>query len=274
MQQQVSIEHAMSIATDAARAAGQILRDMLLTASVREKGPKDLVTDADIAAQRAIEQRIFEAFPDHLFIGEENDAAFVRPPKSDGVLRWVVDPLDGTANFVHRFPNFAVSIGLTLGDTILLGVVYDPMANELYTAIQGQGAMMNGQPICVSHIAKLDQAMVAASFPPQVNRESVEIEQFVEMLIQCQSLRRLGSAALNLCYVAHGRLDAYWANALKPWDMAAGVLIAQEAGALVRRIDGQPFDVWDGELLAAASRPLMSEIQSCFAVASAARRHT
>ena len=260
-----SIEEAMQVATHAALSAGQILRDMLESAEVREKAPKDLVTDADIAAQKAIESQIMTAFPTHLFLGEESEKSIGTSDSFDDALwRWVVDPLDGTANYVHRLPNFAVSIALVQGSRIAMGVVFDPMACELYAATQGGGATVNGKSISASKCVQLDRAIVAASFPPQVQRDSLEVDEFVEILVRSQSVRRLGSAALNLCYVAQGRLDAYWANNLKPWDLAAGALIATESGAVISKPDGRTFNPWVGELLVAATLPLKNEIQNCF----------
>jgi myo-inositol-1(or 4)-monophosphatase len=257
-----SINDATEIAVDAAKMAGQILRDMLESASSRMKAPKDLVTDADLAAQAAIEKRILSAFPTHFFLGEESATtqegwdAFSRKE-----FCWVVDPLDGTVNYVHRLPSFAVSIALLQNNRCVLGVVFDPMAGELFTAVEGKGAHLNGKPIRASSVGCLEEAMVAVSFPPQVHRESIEIQQFIEVLLASQSVRRLGSAALNLCYVANGRLDAYWANSLKPWDVAAGALIAQEATAKLTGLAGNSFDLWDGEVLAASTLSLWQELQ-------------
>jgi myo-inositol-1(or 4)-monophosphatase len=259
-----SIGDAMRVATVAAHSAGKILREMLETAEVREKAPKDLVTDADIAAQNEIEKQIMSAFPSHRFIGEESSGNLqLSLETSDTEWRWLVDPLDGTANYAHRLPNFAVSIALMQGSRIALGVVFDPMADEIYTAVHGDGARVNDRPIHASQCTQLDQALVAASFPPQVRKDSIEIQQFIEVLVRSQSVRRLGSAALNLCFVAHGRLDAYWANQLKTWDMAAGVLIAREAGACVSKPNGQAFDPWHGEVLATATPSLNRELQQC-----------
>jgi myo-inositol-1(or 4)-monophosphatase len=259
------LEEAMLVAKKASHRASIILRNMLLTASVREKGPKDLVTDADVAAQMAIEATIHESFADHRFLGEESTASICDFRGSDE-WTWVVDPLDGTMNYVHKLPNFAVSIALMKSDRIVLGVVEDPMSGEVYSAIHGHGASVNDVPLRVSGCQSLDQAMVAASFPPQVTKESPEVKQFLEVLVRSQSLRRLGSAALNLCYVGHGRLDAYWANRLKPWDVAAGSLIASEAGAVLTNLMGNEFDPWSGEVLVAASQALSDEMQISFCI--------
>jgi myo-inositol-1(or 4)-monophosphatase len=255
---------AMEVAVKAAQSAGAILRDMLETAAVREKAPKDLVTDADIAAQKCIEKCIHATFPNHRFLGEESiGSSMDRSALIEAEWTWVVDPLDGTVNYVHRMPNFAVSIALMHRGQTVLGVVYDPMSDELYSAISGRGATVNGLPLQSSQCMRLDQALVAASFPPQVQKDSVEVAQFLEVLVRSQSMRRLGSAALNLCYVAQGRLDAYLAGFLKVWDIAAGALIATEAGASLKRIDGAPFDPWDGQLVSAGTETLCQELLEC-----------
>lgn len=257
---------AVHVAELAAREAGSILREMLATASVREKGPKDLVTDADIAAQSAIEQILKKSFPSHAFLGEESQSELTQFQKAQDWL-WIVDPLDGTANYVHKLPNFAVSIGLAYAGDVMAGVVYDPMSDEMYSAVRGYGASVNGVVIRASLCQSLSEAMVAASFPPMVSKDSIEVRQFIEVLVQSQSVRRLGSAALNLCYVAHGRLDAYWANRLKPWDVAAGALIAKEAGATLHGLKDRAFDLWNGELTVCSTpalhRELVATLGSC-----------
>ena len=254
-----SLTRALEVAKASAHRAGSVLRDMLYTAAAREKGPKDLVTDADIASQKILELALLGAFPNHEFLGEESgvDLAQTIPRYRDSSRwTWIVDPLDGTANYVHRLPNFAVSIGLALGGRVQLGVVYDPMADEMYSAVIGRGAELNGSPIQVSGCGDIGNAMVAASFSPDVRRDSLEVHQFLNVLERSQSVRRLGSAALNLCYVAQGRLDAYWAGTLKPWDVAGGMLIASEAGARVTSLANTPFDLWKGDLLATSSPQL------------------
>lgn len=270
---------ALHTAQVAAAEAGQALRDMLYSASVREKKPRDLVTDADLAAQRIIEAHVRRDFPEHAFVGEEGPSNTNKSLTVDGATtaspwRWVVDPLDGTANYVHRLPNFAVSIALMHQDSVCIGVVYDPIAREMFSAMSGAGAFLNAQPISVSSRTELNSSLVAASFPPQVDRDSLEVRQFVEMLIRCQSVRRLGSAALNLCFVACGRLDAYWAGRLHAWDIAAGALIAAEAGAVVTGQVGERFDPWSGSLVAAATSTLHQELVQCLETVSKSEQST
>ena len=236
--------------------------------STREKGPRDLVTEADLASQQAIRGILLEAFPDHEFLGEEVDPAVAaRSAVGKSDYRWIVDPLDGTANYVHGMQGFAVSIALEYRREIILGVVYDPLSGEFYHAQPGQGAYLGGQRMATSGCAAPGQAMLAVSFPPHVERDSVEIQRFIEGLIACQSVRRLGSAALNLAYLAAGRLDAYWATSVKIWDVAAGVLLVREAGGIVTQIDGSNLDLDDPRFLASASAPLHKQMLAIVAAA-------
>ena len=269
--------HALEVAIRAAKDAGAILREMLPIAVVREKSPKDLVTDADVAAQQAIWNVVAQHYPEHRFLGEEDSVeANAKNELSSSRWQWVVDPLDGTTNFAHGLRNFSVSIALMhpfgdpsengyLASRCGLGVVYDPMADEMFAAIAGRGASLNGVPIACSRCERLNKALIAASFPPQLHRDSKEIQQFVEILLECQSVRRLGSAALNLCYVGAGRLDGYWGGRLKAWDIAAGALIATEAGSHLSLHHGEPFDPWNGQILAAATPALQRELIDCLA---------
>ncbi|MGE0757183.1 MAG: inositol monophosphatase family protein [Pirellulaceae bacterium] len=243
------------VAEQAARTGGRVLMDLLGRAKVREKGPKDLVTEADTTAQRVIREIVLNAFPGHDFLGEETPLESTLSCDSPGAgvqPRWIVDPLDGTANYVHGLPGFAVSIGLELRGKVIAGVVYDPRLDECYMAASGCGAFLNGRRLRTSACERLSQAMVAASFPPNIDRSAPDIPRFVEILVRCHSLRRLGSAALNLCYVASGRLDAYWTTGCKAWDVAAGVLMVSEAGGVVTDIDGGELRL-DAPVLAVAS---------------------
>lgn len=216
------------ICEEAARAGGRELLKMLGSFNVREKGPADLVTNADLASQKAIFSVISAACPDHELLGEESeDTTFT--PKTSGPT-WIVDPLDGTTNYVHNLENYCVSVALHEAGELQVGVVYDPVRDHCYRATRGQGAYLNDIPIQSSQVTSISDSLISASFSPRVARDSPEIERFLRVLTAAQAVRRLGSAALNLCYVASGRLDAYWASNLKAWDVAAGFLILQEAG--------------------------------------------
>lgn len=256
----------LPVTIEAARAAGKVLLDWQSRFSVREKGTNDLVTEADVAAQETIRKIVLKAFPDHDFLGEEDaadrKAQGLPPALRRSPYRWIVDPLDGTANYVHGLPAYAVSIALEHGTQILCGCVFDPTSGECYTAQNGGGAALNGKAIRVSNCQTLSKAMVAVSFPPNVPRGSIEITRFVEVLHTAQSVRRLGSAALNLCYIGAGRLDSYWATSVSAWDVAAGVLIVREAGGIVTDIRGTPLAIDRPEMLAASSSGLHAEVRT------------
>jgi len=207
--------------------------------NVREKAPSDPVSEADEASQSTIRQIIADAFPDHGFIGEEGVANHI-----PGRLNWIVDPLDGTVNFLHGMPQYAVSVAVADGSEILAGVVFDPTAEECFTAVRGEGALLNGSPIRTSEITDIGSALLAVSFPPHVQPDTPEIADFIRIVQDCQAIRRIGSAALNLCYIAAGRLEGYWAHTIYPWDVAAGVLMIRESGGVVTSLDGSPFDLW------------------------------
>lgn len=251
----------LNIAKAAALEAGKLLLEMIDSVEIREKGARDLVTDADVASQELIRSRLLSRFPDHRFIGEEDK--FLADSVDDEAMYWVVDPLDGTTNYAHGMPNYAVSIALIHRQKVVVGVVYDPSTEELYWASIGGGAYRNGLRIDVSQEVKLDHALIAVSLPPTVSRNSDEVQQFLTVMERCQSLRRLGSAALNLCYIACGRLDGYWAMSTRSWDIAAGALICAEAGASLRSLDGGPFQVWHGSLMVAATPMLLDELAAC-----------
>lgn len=251
----------LDVAETAARAGARLLLEWQDRITAREKAPRDLVTEADVASQAEIRQILLGAFPDHDFLGEEDVPDPTAVPAT-ARYQWIVDPLDGTANYVHGLQSFAVSIALADQGRIIAGLIYDPILDECYSAALGQGAFRNGKPIRPSRCTRLDQAMVAASFPPQVPRGSIEITRFVEVLHRCQSVRRLGSCALNLCYVASGRLDAYWTNCVKSWDAAAGILIVQEAGGLATDLVGGPFQLANPEFIASASPELHQELMA------------
>ena len=231
---------------------------------VRKKGRADLVTEADLASQQVVAETILAAFPDHAVIGEE-DTGDVVPRASE--YRWYVDPLDGTTNYVHQVPHFCVSLALEHSGRLLVGAVYDPVTEDCYSAVAGEGARLNGEPIRTSGVSRLSEALGAVGFPAQVKPDSPDLVLFLEAVKHCQALRRTGSAALNRCYVASGRYDAYWCYSTKAWDVAAGVLLIREAGGTVTSPDGGPFLVETGQFLAAATGELHAELRALAAEA-------
>ena len=257
-------EQHLEVAIQAAKAGAEELMSRRVNRVVREKADKDLVTDADLASQYAIRKILLDAFDDYTFVGEEegeNDPPpAVRRGDPDAPPCWVVDPLDGTINYVHRLQSFAVSIALYAAGKMRLGVIYDPVCNELFTAIDGGEAQCNGQPIQTSGCSKLHDALVTCSFPPGVQGTDPEVERFIRVLEKSQSVRRLGSCALNMCYVAAGRLDAYWATSVSAWDSAAGIVITRQAGAQVTSDQGSTLDPWKPKFCVSANATLHEEM--------------
>jgi len=258
----------ITVCEEAARQAGALLLDWQGKFQVREKAPADLVTEADVASQQRIQELLLDAFPDHGFLGEEDTANAQEhsPAGTEGQPRpeycWIVDPLDGTTNYVHGLPNYCVSIALRRSSEVVMGTIYDPVTEECYTASAGQGARLNGQPLYVSGVSTLAEALVAASLPPRVARDSRDVKLLLETMYHCQAIRRMGSAALNLCYVAAGRLDGYWATSVRSWDIAAGLLMVREAGGVMTGIDGSPFNLERPHLVAAANQQLHDQLVS------------
>ncbi len=249
--------HFLEVCEAAARAGARELVRLQGRFKSREKGPKDLVTDADLASQHAIERTVHAAFPHHAFVGEEGS---VDAAAGEVEYRWIVDPLDGTANYVHGLRPYAVSVALARGDELLAGVILDPTHDECFSARRGGGAWCNGERLRVSDCRNLHSAMMAASFAANVQRDSEEMRHFIEVSLECQSLRRLGSAALNLCYVAAGKLDAYWSTSVKSWDVAAGLLIVSEAGGVVTAADGSALQLDRPRMAVAATTQLHAEL--------------
>ncbi|MBN1910958.1 MAG: inositol monophosphatase [Pirellulales bacterium] len=243
---------------EAALAAGECLMEHFGHVRPREKGPADLVTEADLAAQEAVCRVLEAAYPEHEILAEEGPRA--RLGESADVYRWVVDPLDGTTNFVHAVPHFAVSVALTHGQEVLAAAAFNPVSREFFTASQGGGAFLNEEPIRTSQVHELGGALAAIGFPPGEDGESADVKAFLKALPRMQAMRRTGSAALNLAYVAAGRFDAAWSFATRVWDMAAGVLLVQEAGGHVTNTDGSPLDLMAGHFLAAANQPLHAQV--------------
>ena len=234
-------------AKDLAYAAGKILRDKLYSDfSIEFIGEIDLVTDADMASERLLTKAITTAYPRHALLTEEGG----KLGNPDSEYLWVIDPLDGTTNFAHRLPYFSVSIALLKNGRPIIGVVYNPIADEMFAAELGRGAWLNDSQIKVSQTADLKSSLLCTGFPYNMHQPNNNIENYAKLVVQTQGVLRLGSAALDLCYVACGRLDGFWEMHLNPWDIAAGALIVQEAGGTVSGISRIEFDLTTGEILA------------------------
>ena len=246
----------LQTAQEATRIGGRILQQWQSKFTAREKSPANLVTEADLASQDAIHDFIVTRFPDHKFLGEEG----LDQQTGSSEYRWVIDPLDGTGNYVHRFPYYCVSIGLEYQGQLVVGAIYDPTRDELFSAMKGSGAFLNGQRIRCSEVKTLPEAMCMASLPVKTSAESAAVGRFLKVISEAQSVQRSGSAALNLCYVASGRVDAFWSTNLKPWDMAGGVLIVEEAGGRVTQTGGNRFELEVPDLLASNGTALHGEL--------------
>jgi myo-inositol-1(or 4)-monophosphatase len=237
----------IQIAAEVAQEAGQLLLDRLRTDfSVAHKGDVNLVTDVDLAAEEKIVSRLQAAFPHHSFLAEERHAQ--APP---GPYRWIVDPLDGTTNYAHGYPVFCVSIALEIEGEVHFGVVYEPNLKELFTVTRGEGARLNESPIRVSQTRSVDRSLLATGFPYDI-RSSTEnnLNHFCRFALRSQGVRRAGSAAMDLCYVACGRFDGYWELKLHPWDCAAGYLMVREAGGVVTNFRGERGSIYERECIA------------------------
>ncbi len=257
----------LRLARMAAEESGDLLVEKMGKVTIQEKNPKDFVTQADIESQSLIRRMIENEFPDHDFLGEESSGRIPHSSKATKEFCWIVDPLDGTTNYIHQLRSFSVSIALRYRSQIVVGCVRDPILDETYTAVLGGGAELNNVPINASGATSGNGALVAVSLPNHLARDSEELKQLVNLLVDSRAtIRRLGSAALNLCYVACGRLDAYWAASAKIWDLAAGSLILSEAGAPMRHVSGRPFDWNDPQFIAAATNQLLEELRLCLSI--------
>lgn len=240
------LDQFLLVAEDAAKKAGQVILDNFFgVKTVEHKGQVDLVTETDKACENLIFCLIKETFPDHEFIGEETTAVSGSFELTDKPT-WIIDPLDGTTNFVHRFPFVCVSIGLTINKVPTVGVVYNPIMNELFSAVKGRGAFLNGSPISVSAQKEIGQALLATEAGTKRDKPTVDAltDKINMLLYKVRSLRMSGSCALNLCGVACGRLDIFYEIGFGgPWDIAAGVVIVEEAGGIVFDPSGDAVDI-------------------------------
>ena len=235
------------VAVRAAREAGQFIRERVAKQKhIDYKSAFNLVTDVDKGSEALIIEIIRGAFPDDSILAEESGSS----PKK-GERRWLIDPLDGTTNFAHSYPFFCVSIGLEEDGELVVGAVYNPMSDELFWAEKGKGAFLHDDKIHVSSIGRLSEALLATGFPPDSSTAAYNnMEAFASITSQCHGVRRDGSAALDLCFVACGRSEGFWEGKLAPWDMGAGVLIVREAGGRVTNLVGAPLDLNIGHILA------------------------
>jgi len=244
----------LATAIEIVRRAGQIQLERRASGfSISKKAETDLVTEVDLECEHMCRAVIAGRFPDHDVLAEELGAG---PATGRGSRwRWVFDPLDGTTNYAHGVPIFCASLGLEIDGGTAVGAVYDPTRNELFTAERGGGAYLNGQRLAVSDTPTLIDALLVTGFPYDVHQRAGDlVELFGAFLGRARAVRRLGSAALDLCYVAAGRFGAFWEQQLKPWDVAAGALIVEEAGGRVTGMDGSPFDAAAAHLVASNGR--------------------
>jgi myo-inositol-1(or 4)-monophosphatase len=243
----MNLEPFKQTAIEAARESAKILRSRFGKISrIRKKENAEIVTEADTESEEVIISTIHTEFPDHAVLGEECGLI-----KGASEYKWIVDPLDGTLNFAHQIPIFSISIALVVRDTIVLGIILDPVSDELYTAVRGLGAQLNNEPIQVSATRTIAESLLVTGFPYNVREifEPVMIR-YASCLKASQGMRRLGSAALDLCYVACGRFEGFWEQNLKPWDSAAGALMVVEAGGRVTTFADRPYTVEHAEILA------------------------
>ncbi len=251
----------MTVAGKAAREAGRILNNLFgKITSIGKKGEIDLVTEADLLSEKAIVEIIGRGFPNDGVLTEESGKS-----GRDSGRQWIVDPLDGTTNFVHSFPFFAVSIALRTNNDVVLGVVYNPVTEEYFEAVKGEGAFLNKGPIRVSQVRDLRGSLVATGFPYIVYKEPESmIELFKRMIVRVQGIRRPGAASIDLAYVASGRLDGFWEEGLQPWDTAAGSIIVMEAGGIVSDYRGEAYSPFQKSIVAANPivHPKMVEVLS------------
>jgi myo-inositol-1(or 4)-monophosphatase len=250
------LDQVSRVGRQAALAAGKVMRDSYLKPhQVTLKGAIDPVTETDLQAQETIIALIRQNFPDHGFLAEEENvgqgAKGQMPSPQASSNRWIIDPLDGTVNFAHGFPMFCVSIAFEAEGRLEYGVIYDPLREELFEARSGGGALLNDRPIRVSKTARLDRALLATGFPYDIRERLPETMARLGRLVgAAQGVRRAGSAALDMCYVACGRFEGFWEENLKPWDTAAGLLIIKKAGGRITTFETGDYDIYAPNILA------------------------
>jgi myo-inositol-1(or 4)-monophosphatase len=239
----------LNFAIQTAREAGAILIDRLGRAlQVSNKGAIDLVTEADVASEKLIIERIKSHYPRHAILAEESGR--VESASGNSEWKWIIDPLDGTTNYAHGYPCFCVSIALECAGVIEIAAIYDPTRDEMFSAERGQGATLNGRRMRVSDVEDLNAAMLCTGFPYNVRERPNFAREFTNFTMTAQAVRRDGSAALDLAYLACGRFDGFWEDGLNAWDVAAGVLLVAEAGGQVTDFSGNPLDIYTPKVLA------------------------
>jgi myo-inositol-1(or 4)-monophosphatase len=252
--------HFLETAVEIAREAGALVANYHQRRIPFEtKGEFDLVTEADRASEKVIVERLRSHFPAHAIVAEEGGGH-----ESPSEYRWFVDPVDGTTNFAHGFPMFCISIGLERAGELIAGVVYDPIHGELFTAERGAGAFLNHHRMHVSTVARIGDSLASTGFPSRKRHHNINIHFYYQLAMASHGVRRTGSAALDLAFVAAGRLDFFWEFGLKPWDMAAGALLVQEAGGRVGDMTGAPLSVTSSDHILADNGLLHDEILGAF----------
>jgi myo-inositol-1(or 4)-monophosphatase len=239
----------LDAAREAAVRAAAVLDQWRTRFRVGQKGRFDLVTDADLASQQTIRDYLLGRFPGHGFLGEEEGASQHRPGPG-APPTWIIDPIDGTTNYVHDCPFYAVSIALEVGGELVVGVVYDPPHREMFAAARGSGAWLNDQPLRTSGVGRLEDALIATGFPPDLRGNERTLEWWRYLSYKSQGLRRTGSTALNLAYIAAGRFDGYWAFDNHVWDVAGATVVLREAGGVITDVDGAAYDPYTPDALA------------------------
>ncbi|MGI9104798.1 MAG: inositol monophosphatase family protein [Pyrinomonadaceae bacterium] len=242
----------LDFAIETAREAGRVLAERFGRASleVMHKGDIDLVTESDLAAERLIVERIRNYHPRHAILAEEAGTVERGAGTTASDYKWIIDPLDGTTNYAHGYPCFCVSIALERRGELVIGVIYNPTRDEMFAAERGAGATLNGRRIRVSEVDELNQALLCTGFPYDVRERGDFARHFHNFIMYSQGVRRDGSAALDLAYVACGRFEGFWEEGLRPWDVAAGAVIIEEAGGRVSRYDNAPLDIYSSPIMA------------------------
>lgn len=239
----------LNFAIELARDAGQLLLERFgRDISVTKKGDYNLVTEADLASEALIIERIKSYYPKHSILAEESGNAVIIG--GENTWKWIIDPLDGTTNFAHGYPCFCVTLALEHDEEMVIGVTFDPTRNEMFAAERGRGASLNNKPIRVSTTDQLSEALIVTGFPYDFKSKADFGRHLTDFLLKARGVRRDGSAAIDLAYVACGRFDGFWEEGLNPWDMAAGVLMIEEAGGQVSGYDGAPFSIYSPPVLA------------------------